>query len=1092
MLPVSDDYKKAIHDSVRTDRMTGTVTLDDGNVIEITDENIVNNSVTLKEQLVSGNTLEIGTFYTNELDITLYDTEPKNHDYTNAVIELQYGLLTAGDPQQEDAQWEDIPLGVFKVDNNFTKRKGNTFNLVAFDLSTKFDRDLDGYTNAAATAAQHITAACEAVGVTISPSCDLDFYDHGIEAAVNSRSIQSYRDLVEWCAALMGVCARINRHGEFEVVLLQNTVVSSNDDDAHVWTCDIINGDERFSTEFFDARANIKYIYCTINGKTYKHVSGDPITPGISRKAALYLPENPLLAGQNDIESIFYNIAANIADSLLRAEFEFIGNPALECFDAIGITGGQIDTDEQLVVNPTKMTWKYRGRHKISCAAADITDEKSTTSAEARAISTIDNEESVCPPIPTKSQTDKRIDGVMNIATGGVGKFTNKEKNSEIFNDYENNTAEGSYCHAAGMQNTAKGYICSIYGGIHNQINGGTYNAICGGNSNTISKPDDDIFANTCIILGGNSNRIGRRCYECLILTGVNNVIDDNSSNSVIVAGSNNYLTGANTSIILSGIQNHISGDSNCILNGYCNNIDGSTEDSVIAAGTWNSITSSDGHSAGKNIIFGSYNHIKDTSNNIILGKECKIERYGGVTLIGDYLQAYSDNQIILGRKNQPTRERTVFVIADNKNLLELDDSGNLYLLGNIYANGSGGGSGGGGGETSGSYSDLKNKPQINGVELQGNMTAEALRLASDEHKHKTTDIEDFPTVITGGEQTPVSEEDGGENVYTFTLSDGSTSTLKVKNGLAGSASEKGEKGDKGDPGEQGPQGEAGPVGPQGPKGEKGDKGDKGDRGEQGPQGETGPAGPQGEKGEQGEQGLQGEKGDKGDKGDSAEICCAVGKGTANISTEPCEILYLTFSAEKDCVPLIMTTIPFTVAETGTVTFLVVFDGTVINKFSQYCPAGQHFKTITMPIIKGAGSGRHVLSIQVLSDSAVGSVDSAGTYLSIYGAGLRTVEDYNGTITLEADNLVLEKTSDKLVTKVSSTEKVDIKQDIGGLKLHADDTVLKKFKETAETDSSNVQRMTTISEKIKAAIETPQIILGGVNDTIKIQEDKKE
>lgn len=93
--------------------------------------------------------------------------------------------------------------------------------------------------------------------------------------------------------------------------------------------------------------------------------------------------------------------------------------------------------------------------------------------------------------------------------------------------------------------------------------------------------------------------------------------------------------------------------------------------------------------------------------------------------------------------------------------------------------------------------------------------------------------------------QTTTSSEDGGSNVMTVTLSDGTTSTFTVKNGSKGS---QGEKGDKGDTGAEGPQGVQGIQGIQGPKG---------DTGADGPQGPEGP------------QGIQGPKGDKGDKGDT-------------------------------------------------------------------------------------------------------------------------------------------------------------------------------------------------------------------------------
>lgn len=108
---------------------------------------------------------------------------------------------------------------------------------------------------------------------------------------------------------------------------------------------------------------------------------------------------------------------------------------------------------------------------------------------------------------------------------------------------------------------------------------------------------------------------------------------------------------------------------------------------------------------------------------------------------------------------------------------------------------------------------------------------------------------------IAAVEQTTVSEEDGGENVITVTLTDGTASSFTVKNGSKGSP------GEKGDPGESGPQGEKGDPGESGPQGEKGDPGETGPQGEKGDPGETGP---QGEKGDPGETGPQGEKGDPG------------------------------------------------------------------------------------------------------------------------------------------------------------------------------------------------------------------------------------
>lgn len=93
---------------------------------------------------------------------------------------------------------------------------------------------------------------------------------------------------------------------------------------------------------------------------------------------------------------------------------------------------------------------------------------------------------------------------------------------------------------------------------------------------------------------------------------------------------------------------------------------------------------------------------------------------------------------------------------------------------------------GGGGGGTS-DYTQLTNKPSINGVTLTGNLTDADLHIV--------------------GEQGPKGDT--------------------------------GPQGPQGEQGIQGPKGDTGATGATGPQGEKGDKGDKGDTGPQGPAGQN-------------------------------------------------------------------------------------------------------------------------------------------------------------------------------------------------------------------------------------------------------------
>lgn len=104
-------------------------------------------------------------------------------------------------------------------------------------------------------------------------------------------------------------------------------------------------------------------------------------------------------------------------------------------------------------------------------------------------------------------------------------------------------------------------------------------------------------------------------------------------------------------------------------------------------------------------------------------------------------------------------------------------------------------------------------------------------------------------------EQTTISTDDSGINIWTATLTDGSTYQFEVRNGQRGADGAPGEKGPKGDKGDTGAPGATGPQGPQG------------EQGAQGIQGETGPQGPQGPKGDKGDTGERGETGQAGADG---------------------------------------------------------------------------------------------------------------------------------------------------------------------------------------------------------------------------------
>lgn len=85
--------------------------------------------------------------------------------------------------------------------------------------------------------------------------------------------------------------------------------------------------------------------------------------------------------------------------------------------------------------------------------------------------------------------------------------------------------------------------------------------------------------------------------------------------------------------------------------------------------------------------------------------------------------------------------------------------------------------------------------------------------------------LDDIGVGVQSVEQTTTSNADGGSNIVTVTLTDGTESTFTVKNGSKGSQGEKGEQGPKGDTGDKGDTGANGTNGTDGKDGADGEDG---------------------------------------------------------------------------------------------------------------------------------------------------------------------------------------------------------------------------------------------------------------------------
>ena len=133
MYPVSNEYINQINSGIITNKeLFGTLTLIDGEVINLTNKDFSNSSVKIDNACDNGSDICLGSAYTGKLSLGLFSSIDRyrvNKADGGAVIELSYKL---GE--------QEIPLGVFNVYE--CTRTGIKLSISAYDNMSKLNKSL--------------------------------------------------------------------------------------------------------------------------------------------------------------------------------------------------------------------------------------------------------------------------------------------------------------------------------------------------------------------------------------------------------------------------------------------------------------------------------------------------------------------------------------------------------------------------------------------------------------------------------------------------------------------------------------------------------------------------------------------------------------------------------------------------------------------------------------------------------------------------------------------------------------------------------------------------------------------------------------
>ncbi len=367
MYSVSEAYSEAIAKQSRRFRLSGDILLQSRTKIDITDRNVLGD-MNIEAVMMSGSSsediIDIGAVVSSKLTMTLHDGSASD-SFADALVRPIVGLQTTADV------YEDIPMGIFYVNAASIKRVRNQISFIAYDKMILMNFILTE--DMRATISQMLPYGataylCALVGIPMAQAqATVDAFPNGditLSGATDKR-IETARDLIMWCAQMMGCFARIDRYGRLEYVQIK----AENDaDTGMIIPVREIAAKQRTSTRFADGVLRISSLIMKKSDGilTRAYLS---VTSTTKRSVELELEQNPLLIGEETrtVAAALKAILTVLKTAYFRPFSASVANdPALDAGDYVRLLGGNIDTSRGYATGMiTHSCWHYSGAQDI-------------------------------------------------------------------------------------------------------------------------------------------------------------------------------------------------------------------------------------------------------------------------------------------------------------------------------------------------------------------------------------------------------------------------------------------------------------------------------------------------------------------------------------------------------------------------------------------------------------------------------------------------------------------------------------------------------------------------------------------------------
>ncbi len=192
----------------------------------LTEADIKQGGLTIDRYCVSGSKIEIGSAIAAELKLTLDNHNDRFSDevFEDAELEVKIGIKKWDAYKWENAQIHWIPCGFFTVDD--PPRKLTSITLSALDRMVKFDVPISNKNIITTSVRNLVQICCDHCGVILATNLTtLPNANYTITYIPEDDEIEdiTYRQLIQWCSEIMGVCAYIDWEGKLRLEWYKTT-----------------------------------------------------------------------------------------------------------------------------------------------------------------------------------------------------------------------------------------------------------------------------------------------------------------------------------------------------------------------------------------------------------------------------------------------------------------------------------------------------------------------------------------------------------------------------------------------------------------------------------------------------------------------------------------------------------------------------------------------------------------------------------------------------------------------------------------------------------------------------------------------------